>query len=244
MTFLVTAQGKPFSPAGFTNWFRALVREASLPDGLSPHGLRKATCRRLAEEGCTPHQIMAISGQRSLAEVTRYTVTAGRKQLASQAMLALGKTIDEQATGTADKFAQIVREKRTNGLLGVSDGSPPDLIIQDELHLISGPLGTIAGAYEAAFDLMFAVRGHRAKVIGSTATIRRASEQVLALFDREAFQFPPPAIDHDDSGFAVCDRRPKAVGRRLSRCHNGRSIGKVHVAGSCGLPAANSVSSR
>jgi hypothetical protein len=116
--------------------------------------------------------------------------------------------------GTADKFAQIVREKRTNGLLGVSDGSPPDLIIQDELHLISGPLGTIAGAYEAAFDLMFAVRGHRAKVIGSTATIRRASEQVLALFDREAFQFPPPAIDHDDSGFAVRDRRPKAVGRR------------------------------
>lgn len=116
--------------------------------------------------------------------------------------------------GTADKFAQIVREKRTNGLFGVSDGSPPDLIIQDELHLISGPLGTIAGTYEAAFDLMFAARGHRAKIIGSTATIRRAPEQVLALFDREAFQFPPPAIDHDDSGFAVRDRRPKAMGRR------------------------------
>jgi len=116
--------------------------------------------------------------------------------------------------GTADKFAQIVREKRTNSLFGVSDGSPPDLIIQDELHLISGPLGTIAGAYEAAFDLMFAARGRRAKVIGSTATIRRAPEQVLALFDREAFQFPPPAIDHDDSGFAVRDRRPRAMGRR------------------------------
>lgn len=116
--------------------------------------------------------------------------------------------------GTADKFAQIVREKRTNSLFGVADGSPPDLIIQDELHLISGPLGTIAGAYEAAFDLMFAARGHKAKIIGSTATIRRAPEQVLALFDREAFQFPPPAIDHDDSGFAVRDRRPQAMGRR------------------------------
>ncbi|MCZ8195512.1 MAG: helicase-related protein [Aquidulcibacter sp.] len=116
--------------------------------------------------------------------------------------------------GTADKFAQIVREKRTNALLGISNGSPPDLIIQDELHLISGPLGTIAGAYEAAFDLMFAARGHRPKVIGSTATIRRASEQVSALFDREAFQFPPPAIDHDDSGFTVRDRRPTAMGRR------------------------------
>lgn len=97
MTFLVTAQGKPFTPAGFTNWFRDMVREAKLPDGLSPHGLRKATCRRLAEAGCTPHQIMAISGHRSPAEVTRYTVAAGRKQLASQAMLALGRTIDETA---------------------------------------------------------------------------------------------------------------------------------------------------
>lgn len=116
--------------------------------------------------------------------------------------------------GTADKFAQIVREKRTNRLFAVSDGSPPDLVIQDELHLISGPLGTIAGVYEAAFDLMFAARGHRAKVIGSTATIRRAPEQVLALFDREAFQFPPPAIDHDDSGFAVRDSRTSAKGRR------------------------------
>ena len=116
--------------------------------------------------------------------------------------------------GTTDKFAQIVREKRTNSLFAVSKGSPPDLIIQDELHLISGPLGTVAGVYEAAFDLLFAAHGHKAKVIGSTATIRRASEQVLALFDRDAFQFPPPAIDHDDSGFAVGDGRPNATGRR------------------------------
>lgn len=90
LTFLVTTQGKPFSPAGFTNWFREKTREAGLPDGLSPHGLRKATCRRLAEAGCTPHQIMAISGHRSFAEVTHYTVAAGRKELAAQAMLALG----------------------------------------------------------------------------------------------------------------------------------------------------------
>lgn len=86
LTFLVTAHGKPFSPAGFTNWFRDVAREAGLPDGLSPHGLRKATCRRLAEAGCTPHEIMAISGHRSLAEVTRYTVEAGRKGLAQRAV--------------------------------------------------------------------------------------------------------------------------------------------------------------
>lgn len=89
LSFLMTAQGRPFTPAGFTNWFRDMVREVGLPDGLSPHGLRKATCRRLAEAGCTPHQIMAISGHKSLAEVTRYTVAAGRKELAAQGMLAL-----------------------------------------------------------------------------------------------------------------------------------------------------------
>ena len=115
---------------------------------------------------------------------------------------------------TADKFAQVVRQKRTNALFGISTGTPPDLIIQDELHLISGPLGTIAGAYETAFDMMFSVRGQRPKVVGSTATIRRAPEQILALFDRKSFQFPPSAIDYDDSGFAVRDRKPEAPGRR------------------------------
>lgn len=93
--FLMTSQGRPFTPAGFTNWFRDRVQEAGLPDGLSPHGLRKATCRRLADAGCTPHQIMAISGHKSLAEVTRYTVAAGRKNLAAQAMRALDTTKPE-----------------------------------------------------------------------------------------------------------------------------------------------------
>lgn len=91
LTFLVTAQGKPFTPAGFTNWFREMAREAGLPDELSPHGLRKATCRRLAEAGCTPHEIMAISGHRSLAEVTRYTIEASRKDLAKRAVASLDR---------------------------------------------------------------------------------------------------------------------------------------------------------
>jgi len=114
--------------------------------------------------------------------------------------------------GTVDKFAQIVRNPATNGLFGVAAGTPPDLVIQDELHLISGPLGTVAGTYEAAFDLLFSAGGAVPKVIGSTATIRRASEQVRDLFDRVACQFPPPAIDHDDSGFAV--HNPASTGRR------------------------------
>ena len=108
--------------------------------------------------------------------------------------------------GTVDKFAQIVRRKEINGLFGLNAGTPPDLILQDELHLISGPLGTVAGLYEVAIDRMFAARGARPKIIGSTATIRRASEQVAALFNRETAQFPPSCLDASDSAFAVVDQ--------------------------------------
>ena len=95
--------------------------------------------------------------------------------------------------GTIDKFAQIVRQKKIGDLFGLTSGTPPDLVLQDELHLISGPLGTVAGLYEAAIDRMFSAGGSPPKVIGSTATIRRASDQVSALFDRRTEQFPRPA---------------------------------------------------
>lgn len=114
--------------------------------------------------------------------------------------------------GTADKFAQIVRKPETGSLFGIGTlHAPPDLVIQDELHLISGPLGTMAGLYEVAVDGLCSRLGARPKVIGSTATIRRAEQQIAALFDRKAFQFPPPGLDHDNSGFAVAD--PDAPGR-------------------------------
>ena len=122
---------------------------------------------------------------------------------------------DQQPTlliGTIDKFAQIVRRPEISHLFASSSGSPPDLILQDELHLISGPLGTVAGLYESAIDLMFSSRGYKPKIIGSTATIRRASEQVSDLFDRRACQFPPSGIDEGDSGFATQDL--EAAGRR------------------------------
>jgi hypothetical protein len=107
--------------------------------------------------------------------------------------------------GTVDKFAQVVRKSEINSLFAVSAGRPPDLVIQDELHLISGPLGTIAGLYETIIDGLFSREGVGPKVIGSTATIRRASQQVLALFDRDICQFPPPGITSTDSGFAFED---------------------------------------
>ena len=84
---------------------------------------------------------------------------------------------------------------------------PPDLIIQDELHLIAGPLGTVAGLYEAAIDqLSTRTRGGhriRSKVVASTATVRRAADQISALFDRQTTRiFPPPGVDRADSFFA------------------------------------------
>ena len=85
---------------------------------------------------------------------------------------------------------------------------PPDLVIQDELHLISGPLGTMVGLYETAIDglCLRQLGGHQAplpKFVASTATVRRAQDQIQAVFAREStFVFPPPGPDRRDSFFA------------------------------------------
>ena len=87
---------------------------------------------------------------------------------------------------------------------------PPDLIIQDELHLISGPLGTLVGLYETAVDRLCSWDYNgapvRPKVIASTATIRRAQNQVHNLFLREVQIFPPSGLDAGDNFFSL--RRP------------------------------------
>jgi integrase len=89
LTLATTEHGKPFSAAGFGNWFREQCDKAELPKQCSAHGLRKAACRRLAEAGCTVKQIAAISGHRSLSEVQRYTDAADQAQLARDAMRTL-----------------------------------------------------------------------------------------------------------------------------------------------------------
>ena len=84
---------------------------------------------------------------------------------------------------------------------------PPDLVLQDELHLIEGPLGSMFGLYETVVDLLSSrVVGGRSlapKYIASTATVRQAEPQVKALFDRELMQFPPSAISADHRFFAT-----------------------------------------
>jgi integrase len=85
LSFLITDRGVPFSAAGFGNWFREQCDKANLHH-CSFHGLRKAASVRLAEAGCTPHEIAAITGHASLKEIVRYTQTADRKRLAAAAM--------------------------------------------------------------------------------------------------------------------------------------------------------------
>ncbi|MEU9183126.1 helicase-related protein [Streptomyces sp. NPDC048484] len=114
---------------------------------------------------------------------------------------------------TVDKFASMPWREQTAALFNRdrSDGTPPpELIVQDELHLISGPLGTLTGLYETAVDAL----ADQPKVIASTATIRRAGEQGKALFDREVRQFPPAGLDSRDSWFAVETPREVKASRR------------------------------
>ena len=130
---------------------------------------------------------------------------------------------------TVDKFAALPWVGQAGALLGGADRHdatgfygaaepgrgtrlaaplpPPDLVIQDELHLISGPLGTMAGLYETAIEALCVReidgRAVRPKIVASTATVRRAQDQIQALFARPLTQvFPPPGPDRRDSFFA------------------------------------------
>lgn len=114
--------------------------------------------------------------------------------------------------GTVDKFAMLAWRPEARALFGIgNDGSrqhsPPGLIIQDELHLISGPLGSMVGLYETIIEELCTDRRQntviRPKIVSSTATIRRYAEQIKALYGREnVVLFPPSGLDADDSFFA------------------------------------------
>ena len=79
-TFLVTEFGSPFTPNGFGNWFRDKCVQAGVPG--RAHGLRKAMAARLAESQATAHEVMSITGHRTLEEVENYTRAARKPQMA------------------------------------------------------------------------------------------------------------------------------------------------------------------
>ena len=103
---------------------------------------------------------------------------------------------------TVDKFARLAWEERANVFFGSTRHRPPELIIQDELHLIASALGSVSGLYEAAVDTVLQLRGVYPKYIASTATIRMAEQQVKRLYGREVAVFPPPGLKCDDAYFA------------------------------------------
>jgi hypothetical protein len=120
---------------------------------------------------------------------------------------ALYKSPPSMLIGTIDKFARLAWKHEGSAFFG-SNGkyNPPSLIIQDEMHLISGPLGTIAGIYEAGIDALIKRLGGRPKVIAATATIRAASQQAKRLFGRAVSVFPPSGTDDSDSFYSTEDQ--------------------------------------
>jgi hypothetical protein len=117
--------------------------------------------------------------------------------------------------GTVDKFARLASVPQARALFG-RDGTgeqvsaPPSLIIQDELHLIAGPLGSIVGLYEGLIEELCTDRRDggkvRPKIVSSTATIRRYQSQIKALYGRDSVTlFPPPGLTNTDSFFSAPD---------------------------------------
>lgn len=107
--------------------------------------------------------------------------------------------------GTVDKFAMLAWQEHAHNFFKVNsdEGIPPELIIQDELHLLNGPLGSITGLFEATVELLCTKNGIAPKIISSTATTRNTDLQIMRLYgNRKVNIFPPSGINHDDSFFA------------------------------------------
>ena len=208
---------KPFKPESFTLW----------PDDDSPTELR-VTCACINCE---------FSGDRCLPVL-------GVDEPIYQRLPAF-------LIATVDKFASLPWESKSGKLLGGAERHdqrgfygtaepgigerlpaplpPPDLVIQDELHLISGPLGTMVGLYETVIDAL--CRRHvgdgqslRPKIVASTATVRHAQTQIQALFARENTQiFPRPGVRRQDSFFAYTVPAEKEARLYLGVTAAGRS---------------------
>lgn len=156
-----------------------------------------------------------------LATVDKFAMMAWRGQV---------RTLFGRATRECPRHgllwpeAECTGKHRKQGTLPAADAKtivpirPPDLVIQDELHLISGPLGTMVGLYETAVDELATWnldgKSVRPKVIASTATVRKASEQMNNVFLRRVSVFPPHGLDVEDDFFSVQRPISDRAGRR------------------------------
>lgn len=144
--------------------------------------------------------------------------------------------------GTVDKFAMLAWKPEARALFGIDSfgvrkSSPPNLIVQDELHLISGPLGSVVGLYEVLIEELCtdSRNGQELppKIVSSTATIRRYADQVLALYGRDRVAlFPPSALNANDSFFAnyATDNEGELCPGRIYLGVHGGGLGSVQTA--------------
>ena len=127
--------------------------------------------------------------------------------------------------GTVDKFAMLAWKAKGNSFFNsINDGLPPDLIIQDELHLLTGPLGTITGIFESVIEMLCTKNGRKPKIISSTATTRNTDEQIKALYgnDKTVNVFPPSGLSYVDSFFAKVSKT-KSTRRYIGFIPTGKS---------------------
>ena len=107
---------------------------------------------------------------------------------------------------TVDKFAQLYSSNHAELLRPNNDIETPDLIIQDEMHLLVGALGSIVGFYESIIEKLCSKGKRFPKIIAATATTRNTSELIKKLYDREAAIFPPQGLDYSDNYFSLVEK--------------------------------------
>ena len=120
---IVTEFGRPFTVKGFQNFISDAIRDAKLPSRCKAHGLRKAAARRLAEAGCSVHEIMAVTGHKTLSEVERYTRAAEQERLNAAAM---AKTLREQKLANSKgRVGKHVGAKEKKSVMALPRGLEP-----------------------------------------------------------------------------------------------------------------------
>ena len=219
------------SAASPNTWDQALRIKDDLRRGKNPDGAIPVTCCPWCGEEMGVNGAGYIEDRCGKKKILRFVCPNGDCDFGTKKSPLPLKVVDEDIyaeppsllLGTVDKFAMIPYRPESYVIFGINDNgehvAAPKLIIQDELHLISGPLGSMVSHYETLISDLCSYTLDDAnispKIIASTATVCRAKEQCHELFAcgrDKVVQFPPSGIDHDDSFFSTSD--PEKPGRR------------------------------